>query len=856
MTEHTDPKDTSEWNDTNEGNLRRRGYMQAVGGIAAMGLLGVGTTPAMAADRFDTDFANYRVQEARKAWEKGFRGQPNRTIGLLGQGLEARHPDIGPWNGIRAVPDGDKGIKAIRENLQRVDAPEESRFFAGSFGPNVGNKRHEHEFTTPEDADRVEAHLFGTPLFVARSLRLRLETPEGTLKDECRGISLHAAISANIKGGEDYVFAVETTFPNNPRADYTLDARYQADNPDEAAEPFANVDPDNITAETPKVIGWYNEDCELSETTAKPRSGPRRERSTSYASIMAGTGRASTVDEETVTEAEPNEVLAAGESLTYEVPSKPGRGIYGSVYGQNVEIVLFGPDDTELEQSIYDTDETGNNRTNVVLETLTVHDEGRKTYTVKIRPVNRFSYIHEDGVGAPVAKVERVSAGAFKAPTNTDGDRTDSGSPSLHAGIAPNVGLLGISGMYKTKRQMEYLADDFADLFNLRALQVSMGMGVRPGFAGGTLSRPESIKAIAEAGILPVSQTDNLPAPASQADRESALADEAISVIEAGPNDGIIWGSHGDSPAIDEDGEGVYLKPDVTALGGKFTDIITHASNADPFRPEHEQDPIRGYTEYEILKQGPFVVGQAGLVAEALERAAPSPIALPPPGEAELADTLRLKQTILATASETLHTAAPWHNQEPSYDFGGHDPIEGWGRVNIDASVEAASRDLTPGGLSPAVQKERAATQGSNAIRRNSGETTATIEDTIGLDVPRHSRAVAGHITGDEGVYQVGVDFSKYSGEDKDVAVGPPQIDLFVYDAENPAQHGTPNIVAKAHAPAGSTSLEFMASRESADGTRSGTYYVVAKLVKVPNAFNSFDIRAHIELTVERLENL
>lgn len=852
----SDDKDNLE-NNTRKGLLGRRRFMQAAGAAGA-GLIGTNLIGTVAAEDFNHDFANLRVQEARKAWLKGFRGQPDRTIGLLGQGLEARHPDIGPWNGIRAVPDGDRGLKAVRENLVRLNANEKVKFFEGSFGPNVGTKRNEHHFTAPEDADRVEAHLFGSPVFVARSLKLLLESPDGNVLAECQGISLHSAISAYIDGGEDYVFAVETTFPNNARADYTLDANYHADNPDENAVPFENVDPDNITADTPKVIGWYNEDCELSEATAKPRSGPRRQRSTGYASIMAGTGRASTIDETTVTEESPDEVLVGPDSaLTYTVDVKPGRGVYGSAYGENIELKVYGPDGGIIHQSLFDTDETGNNRTNVTIQRITVHDKGEKTYTIKVVPADRFSFIQEPGIVAPVARVKRVSVGAFKKPDNTAGDRTAIGSPTLHAGIAPNIGLLGISGMYKTKRSLEYLAEDFAEMFNLRALQVAMGMGVRPGFAAGKFSNPESMKALAKAGILPVSQTDNVPAPASQADRMAALADESISVILAGPNDGIHQGSFGDSPAADEDGEGVYLKPDVTALGGNEVDNVTHAANADPYRSEENQKPIRKYTENEILKQGPYVVGQAGLVAEAMETAAPAGIVLPPPSKAGFADTMRLKQTILATASETPFTAAPWHRQEPTYDFGGHDPVEGWGRVNIDASVEAVSRDLTPQAAKVEAKRRRkrrgdtGRRDGEQASRVSKAKKTTKIDETVGLDVPRHSRAFAGYIAGDPGIYRVKVKFSKYTGNHKQMAAGPPHIDLFVYDAENPAQHGTPNIVARATDPTGSPSLRFRATKTSGGDSEGGTYYVVAKLVNVPQSHNSFDVRAHLNLSVK-----
>lgn len=834
-------------NNTNGIRLLRRRFMQLAGAASVASLFGVKAVETSSADKFNSDFANPRVQEARKAWIKGFRGQSNRTLGMLCHGLEARHPDLGPWNGIRAIPDGEKGLDLVHENLKRLEVPDDIRFFEGSFGPNAGNTRKEHPFTAPGNVDRVEAHLFARPPFVARGLKLLLETSDGTVIKQFQGPSPHSALAAQINPGKDYVFAVETTFPNNAQANYTLDANYQTDKPNGGTDPFANIKPNKATSATPKVVGWYNEDYELSEATAKPRSGPRFGRGTAIASIMAGSGRASTIDGTTVTQDEPEKILRSGDALTYQVETKPDRGVYGSAFGENIEVEIIGPDGQVLHQAVhgYPSGQSGNNRTNVVVENITVHDVGTKTYKVNIRPMERHSHLQGKSVNQPstMARVKRVSVGAFKEPATTDGDRTE-GDPTLHAGVAPNSGLLGLSGMYKTREDIQHLAEDFAQLFNVRAIHIAFGFGTRPGVTAGKFSAVESIKSLAKAGILPISQTEDI-APASQPDRAAAVADESIMVVETGPHDGIWTGSNSDPGAIDEDGDGAYRKPDVTAPGGEFVPdkFYTTADSGDPFRAEHEQSPIRAYNEQGTVLQAPFVVGTAGLVAQALEEKAPKGIAIPPPSDAGYSDTMRLKQTILATATETPFTAKPWHRREPQYNFGGHDPIEGWGRVNIDTAVEAAARNLTPPGCCK---------RGEN--RQRSGVTK--IKETVGLDVPRHSRAVAGHVSGTPTVYKASVDFTKYTGENKKLAEGPPHIDLFVYDAENPAKHGTPNIVAKSSAIQGSTTLEFATSHQSKKGAQGGTYYVVAKLVNVPGAANSFDIKAYFDLSVKQIRDL
>lgn len=845
MTKKTAPNDPDKntADDTTAVNLPRRGFIQAAGATAGAGLLGVNVTKTAAAAEFHRRFANRRVRAAKKAWDKGFRGQPDRTLGILSDGLEARHPDLGPWNGIRAVSDGNKGLKLIHENLERLNVPDDIRFFAESrsIPPNAGDARHEYPFTGPADVDRAEAHVKSSPSALSNGLRLLLETSDGDVIESHRGVEApHTAVAGRIDPGEDYVLVVENT-DRSIAGSYKLEAQYFTDNSDGQTDPFANVDPDDITADTPKVLGWYNEEFSISGPHAKPRSGPHMGGHGEYlASIMGGSGRASTIDETTVTEEAPNEILLPGDELTYEIEAEPGRGIYGVAYGVSIQVEIFGPSGKRLDKHEFDSSK---NRTSNLAETPTVHDKGGKFYEVKIRPFRRES---KGNIPEP-GQVRQVSVGAFKAPSNTTGDRTDKEEkPSLHSGVAPNVGLVGLSGWLETRQDLQHLADDFATLFNLRVLGISLGFGESLGISGGNVSAEsvKAIKALAEAGVLTVSRSPNTQPPAFL-DRSTAGADEAISVVQAGPWDGIFSAESNEPAAVDEDGEGVYRKPDVTGPADEFPethDAIKAVKGGDGFRAEDEQPPIRDYDSWGLVsQQTPFVVGLAGLVAQALEEEAPDGIALPSPDDAGFTDTMRLKQTILATASETPFTAARWHRREPTYDFGGHDPVEGWGRVNIDTAVEAASRNLTP----PSAHAEESS-QGRPPEKTD-------IRETVGLHIPRHSRAVAGYIAGKPTNYEVSIEFVKYTGEDRKLNSGYPHLDLFIYDAENPAQHGTPHIVTKAQGISGSASVQFEAGHRTASGTEGGTYYVVAKLVNVPGAYNSFDIQAHFDLSVANL---
>lgn len=847
----------------NKITLPRRGFIVASGVAACAGMFGVSATGIATDDEFQAEFADRRVREARKAWAKGFRGRPDRTLGILSDGLEARHPDIGPWNGIRAIPDSNMGLNLVHENLEVLDeVPDDIRFFAESRHlPRKSGDRHEYSFTGPQDVIRMVASAKGDAV-QSNGMKLVLETEDGDeIESNAGNRDPHMGIVARIEPGKDYVLAIENT-KRSVSGTYYLKGLYYTDNSDGAIDPFVDVDPDNITANTPKVIAWYNEDYTTSNPHPEPRSGPHMGgNGTFIASIMAGSGRASTIDETTITKDVPQVVLLGDKHLVYEVEAEVGTGVFGAAFGDKIQVEIYGPEGEFLGHG-HNT--TAKNRTHAFHTEQTVHDTGTKTYEVHIhsrRQTHTFSAASE----AP-ARVQRVCVGAFKKPDTTAGDRTEKDS-TFFAGIAPNSGLVGLSGWRKTRNDLQHLADKFASKLNLRVLTITLGFGNDLGIAGGKLSEGsiESYKALAKAGVLTVSRTMYQQPPAAR-DKAPAIADESIHVAKAGPWDGVFYKDINEPAAIDEDGQGAYLKPDVTAPGSiHFSNVrewIIGASskNRSAFRTEDEQPPIRDYKGWgEFSATQPFVAGTAGLVAQAMEEEAPAGIALPPPEEAGLSDTMRLKQTILATASETPFTAAGWHQRKPNYDFGGHDPIEGWGRVNIDAAVEAAARDLTP---SCNVKRKRKPDQKNRASEVSGGgqdhlstRTTNTVEETVGLKLPRDSRAVAGHIAGEPGVYEVTINFEEYNGEDEAKAAGPPHLDLFVYNAENPARHGTPNIVTKDQGSAGSASVKFSAGQPTVNQTEGGTYYVVAKLVNVPGAYNSFDIQAQFTLTVDHLNS-
>lgn len=866
MTENTQQNqiDNGTDDDPTNVNIQRRSLLQTAGTVAGIGMLGLGAVGTASADEFDPLFTQRRVREARKAWAMGFRGQPDRTLGILSDGLGARHPDVGPWNGVRAVPDGDGGLELEHENLERLDVPDDMRFFVESrpLPENTGD-RHEYPFTGPENVHRIEAHSKSSPSAQANGHRLSLETPDGEVIESFAGNSArHTGIAARIEPGKKYVLVITNTM-RSVRGSYNLEAQYFADNPDGETDPFAEVDPDNITASTPKVLGWYNEDYSISEPHAKPRSGPHvGGKGVILGSLMAGSGRASTVDESTITRDDPQKLLVSDDDsrLIYHVDAKPERNVFAVASGDYIEVKIFGPDGNEIG---YQSSPFENTHTICSETTPTVHTEGTERYTVHIQPLGGNQCF---GLLPPCtpAEVQQVCVGATKTPDATAGDRTDDGeNPTIHAGIAPNAGLIGLSGWLKTRKDLKRIADDLTRLFNLRVMTVSLGFGNDLGIAGGKLSDGSirAYKALAEAGVLTVSHHPGVTPP-SYPDRAPAGADESISVVETGPWDGITSENRHEPAAVDEDQHTAYRKPDLTAPGSIPGYPLQAAISGDAWLSEEEQDPIRNYdSTVNYYVHTPFVAGTAGLVAQALEEEAPDSISLPPPGDAGFEDTMRLKQTILATASETPFTASKWHKLKPSYNFGGHDPVEGWGRVNVDTAVEAASRNLTP--KSAVVNKKdgngRSKRPGdvpaSNTRRK--GTSTITVDEEVGLKLPRDSRAVAGHIDGVSGTYEVSVKFSHYTGGDKTRTTAPPHIDVFIYDAKNPNKHGTPNIEARSQALTGSTSFRFESdSGASSKESNGGTYYVVSKLVNIPGGYNSNDIQANFSLSVKHINNV
>ena len=798
--------------------LTRRTLMQAMGVAAGGGLLGtVGSDVAAAAtsDAHDA-FRNWRAIEAEKVWNRGYRGRSDRTIALTDSGLDARHPDIGPWNGVKAFTEGGqlKLTKPAKNDVSRVKSGETEHYTGTmSAGTFATGEEKRVEFVTPSDVDELGSALTWSPIN-QNDLEFRLDVWTGSgWETEARsasGSEPEQLLQVPVESETKYRYVIEAYL--NTTTDYEITGTYYD------IEGTITTYDDSVvfegtsgtpTADTPKAVGWYDAGSRYG-LYDRPRD-PNGHGS-HCSSIMGGSGRASAIDESVFTSERPQTALSAvsGATLSYDVDVDAGTGLFGAVYGKLVELRLYDPDGTQVDSSGASTDSS-------TLDVNTVEHPASAsgTYTLEIGTA--------DGEDASAAYVERVGYGPFLDPDATAADRLDGSTDGLHTGFAPDQSLLCLQGLSGPTEDLGRFAGQFADTFNVRAVNMSWGYvgGLPLGAAAGTLDRiPGVIKDIAQEGILTLAAAGNAATPVN-GNGSPAIADEAVSVVATGPLDGISGYSSGGIGGIDEDDEGTYMKPDVTAPGGTLTDLITAGKNGQADVIEAEQPPVRDYTGKAGTSMAtPFTTGATGLVAQAMEEDGGPRLGLPAPADTTLGDVFRLKQLLLATASETVFTAAPYHRAKaPTYDFGGRDPFEGFGRLNPEVAVDAATRELS-----------------------------GTTSEQLGLSLPTDSRAVAGYVDLGTGKLEASVEFAGYEGSDADVTNGVPHVDLFVYDGGNPADHGEPNIVDRAAGVAGSATVSAAEQR----GGGGSTYLVVAKLVDVPGATNGDDVQANVDLTVEK----
>lgn len=888
-----------------DSGIPRRTFLKGIGLTAAAAAVGPGLGSAEQTS-IDERFLNWRAVEAQKVWERGLRGRRDRTLALTDSGVEGRHPDLGPWNGVRAeIQDGEftltrgTGDDGAAEYVPVTDDAGEpltesdsGTFTLGAFAaPNEQLSEVKGTTFTAKTDGSLDAELSWTPPGNDLEFRIDDVTEERTEVGRAATADNPETLRVDVTEGRDYQFVVELYA--SAAGQYTVNATYvrKADGgssdpePADSIEPFGDVDdPLSPDPDTPKTIGWHTSGDYGGFEQPLDQNG----HGTHCSSIMAGSGRASTIERSTVHE--PGATLLPGDFLEFEVEDvDAGQHVWASAFGTNVNLYIVDPEGRELDESPVRKD-------SIILE-QPVEKSG--TYTVQVRP--RETQAEVEGVaeqaqaGNPTAgTLERIAVGTTKHAAGTTGQAVPDGQ-SLHPGVAPNAGIVGLQGLGAPTTTLGEHAAAFKEAFNIRAVNMSWGplQGAPLGQVEQLDSTRADVRKITEGGMLVCASAGNSFTPAN-GNGGPAAADEAISVVATGPFDGISTYSSGGIGGVDEQSDGspesspVYMKPDVTAPGGdigpdalaniglglatnppivgsavdlpvgvgypvpSIYELARAAKNDDPSKTYGNADDTadssadepfapRDFTDKAgTSMSAPYTNGMAGLVAQAMEDGLPEQgvrpeaLRLPAPAETGEQDIYRLKSIILATASESVFTAAPYHAAQnppkaPTYDFGGRDPFEGYGRINPAAAVDAVTRDLTP-----AVDDD--------------GTGSLTTSEELGLYVPEDSRAVAGYVEVPAGALEVSVSLSHLSGGNRGMAAGDPHIDLFVYDPANPTGRGEPSIIARAQGLTGAPSTTVSVPGEAGETT---TYVVVAKLVNVPGVVNGHDVQSHFDLTVD-----
>lgn len=758
----------AELNQSDGSGIERRSFIRTAAGLgvaAAFGIPATGSTTATEGTAVSAEFLNPRVQEARHAWKRGYRGRTDRSLGLTDTGTDTRHPDLGPWSGATATTEGDE---------LEVDG--------NPFANTGGN-------VTPSTSKTIAWHN---------------DDDRFGVYSKPRDANGHGTHVASIMAGTGRASAIDPD-------------RYEED------DPFAVL-----------TLG----DTLSYEIEAE-----------------AGTGVFGSAEGHLI-------------ELAIEGPDGEELATSVDVVGTQLEgnIIVETPtvhDEGEAAYTMYVRPQEGELLSTGTADRIAVGAFKNNQHTVGDRTSDGDLSLHA-GI-APNASI--VSLSGLSTPTLELGEHADAFAAEFNMrALNMSWGYLGGLPLGAAGGRLDEVPDAVTSMAEAGILPVAAaGNDATPASGNGapavvneaisvvSTGAWDGIAAYSSGGIGGIDENDE-PYMKPDVTAHGGTINVTDIAAENGDPEDDVTEQEPDEEAAEAELEPVVewddleeddLDPETSVEGVTNNlpydvelddEVIDELLDAEydlgldsPFRgATREGDGRDGVRDYRgaagTSMAAPSVAGIAGLVGDAMEFDAPDAIALEDPNNADRDDVLRLKATILATASETALTATPYHRAKaPVYRFGGRDPYEGYGRANVGPAIDAVTRELTDG----------------------------SVHGEIGLDIPRDERAEAGYVRINEpGEITAAVEFSHYSGGNASATKGDPHVDLFMYDAQNPDdQAGDPVIVARDAGIEGDAEASTSVSVTDLDangGER--VFYVVAKLVNVPGLVTGFDAQVHFDL--------
>jgi len=388
--------------------------------------------------------------------------------------------------------------------------------------------------------------------------------------------------------------------------------------------------------------------------------------------------------------------IALGSGASYGVGSDPmsvtttrsGNLPTSDGYGQFDPVEVTRTGTGRLQLTLY-WDGTGTSRVNC-RNTAWAWMGGQSSSTSP----NTLSYdISTAGVYRPYFGNSAGAGGRAYAGNATFGYAPVGDGHQLFRGVAPGARLLGVKVLLS---DLTGWADDWSegldwcvlnrDAYSIRV--INMSLGLYDGNTSATLDAKVA-NAVANGIVVVTSAGNDYPdhTVSSPGNAARALTVGAVNDLGAMTN----YSSNGFS------GQG---KPDVIAPGGSLvagTQMISVETNdGDAYNTQTDHTAQNYANMYGTSMASPMVAGLAALLIDLQED-------LGDRWGATQAEALAVKALILMTATETNASGEmSWNGgsapttpsgNDPSLDRGAADPVEGFGKINGDAAVEALTSE-------------------------------------------------------------------------------------------------------------------------------------------------------------------